>query len=406
MNSMTSTTIAQEAIEVLTAWLDQNGWSGYDPYDIQGQDWYVGLLGKPGWFWRKFRGALWLIETSLPPMPLRKLLCVPPAINAKAMGLLASAYLSLSVSMGRDDYRVKAEESLAWLLQNPSEGYPGISWGYPFQWLSRVLIPRGTPSAVVTGVVGDAFLDHYQLTGQFESLQTADRIAEFFLTGLNIYEADAERLCFSYTPVDRFRVHNANLFVAAFLARLGALEHNSTFLETALRSTRYTLSEQNADGSFYYWGSEPPTAIDHYHTGFVLRHLWTVYGATQNKAVLKGLELGYRFYVERLFTEAGVPKFTPDSLYPIDIHSCAEAILTLSLLGPQLGGLERLEPALAFTSRRMRSPEGYYFGEIRQRWGREQVVDIPYIRWGQAWMLLALARCIDSCSRLRNLNDD
>ena len=160
----------------------------------------------------------------------------------------------------------------------------------------------------------------------------------------------------------------------------------------ALRAVRYTLSEQNADGSFYYWGSEPSTIIDHYHTGFVLRHLDTVRRATSVDFINEPLTRGYDFYLERLFTVDGTPKFTPDNLYPIDIHSCAEAILCVCQLGPQFGGLARIGPVFGLTQEKMLTAEGWYLAAIRQKRGREVPLSIPYLRLGQAWMLLALAR--------------
>jgi len=333
-----------------------------------------------------------LTEKNLPPNALRKLLRIKKDINAKGLGLMASAYLTRYKATGKQQYLKKAEEILEWLAINRSSGYPGVSWGYPFHWQSRIFIPRDTPSSVVTGTVGDAWLDHYELTGTANSLAVASRIADFFLDGLNRYEKSKDEICFSYTPIDTFKVHNASLFSAAFLARFGALAGKDHCKSLALKAVRYTLSEQNNDGSFFYWGAEPPTIIDHYHTGFVLRHLDTIQRATGAEFIVKPLSQGYQFYLNKLFTEDGVPKFTPDSLYPIDIHSCAEALLCLSQIGASLGSFDRLSTVFQFTIENMRNNEGFYIAEIRKRLWGEQRVNVPYMRWGQAWMFLALAR--------------
>src|SRR4026209_1763953 len=78
----------------LDRWIDNNGWAGYDPFDIRGEDWYVRLLGREDRFSYYVRAALHLAESRAPQASLRKFLRVKPAINAKAIGLLATAYLA------------------------------------------------------------------------------------------------------------------------------------------------------------------------------------------------------------------------------------------------------------------------------------------------------------------------
>jgi hypothetical protein len=381
-----------EAITALDGWIDRNGWAGYDPYDIRGQDWYQRLFGAQNRLFRKVRGALALAEAKLPPDRLRQFLRVKKEINAKGMGLLASAYLSRFVVTNDRNLLARAEEILDWLRHNRCNDYPGSSWGYPFHWQSRIFLPRGTPSVVVTATVGDAWIDHYQLTREPASLEIAAEIARFFVQGLNRPVDDDDRICFSYTPLDRFKVHNANLFAAAFLARLCAITEDSELGDMALRAVRYTLSEQNPGGSFFYWGSEPPTIIDHYHTGFVLRHLDTVRESMAADFIDAPLRRAYDFYLNRLFTDQGTPKFTPNRLYPIDIHSCAEAILCLCQLGPRLGGIDGAAAVFELTQSRMRAADGWYIAALRLNRRRETAVRIPYMRWGQAWMMLALSR--------------
>ena len=384
--------VVSEALVHLDSWITNNGWSGYDPYDIKGQDWFVRLFGYQTWFHRKVRGVLSLVEQNLPPYALRRILRIEKEINAKGMGLLASAYLSLFKTTGQQQYLVKAQDILTWLASNSNQDNPGISWGYPFHWQSRVFIPRGTPSSVVTGVVGDAWIDHYELTKSQDSLDIIIRVSDFFLNGLNRYVKTDDQICFSYTPLDKYKVHNANLFTAAFLARLWVTTGEDRYKDLSLKAVRYTLSEQNDDGSFFYWGTEPPTLIDHYHTGFVLRHLDTIQRATGSDFINRPLKKGYNFYIDKLFSVDGIPKLTPDSLYPINVHSCSEAILCVSQLGPKLGGFDKLAAIVNFTIENMRTDEGYYIAEIRRRWWGKQKVRVPYMRWAQAWIFYALAR--------------
>lgn len=376
----------ESAFDSLEQWISHNGFAGYDPYDIRGQDWYIRAFRA-----RKVRSALAILEQNLPPRLIRKALRIKKEINAKGMGLIASAYLRRYRGTGNQAYVVKAEAALDWLAANRSDVYPGYSWGYPFHWHSRIFIPRGTPSVVVTATVGDAWLDHFELAGSPESLQMARGIGQFITEGLNRSFEDSERVCFSYTPIDRFQVTNATLFGAAFLARFGALTGDAMCSEFAAKSVRYALSQQNADGSFCYWGFEPDSIIDHYHTGFILRHLFTVWRSLGLEWIAAPLKRGYRFYLEELFTASRLPKFTPDTFYPVDIHSFAEALLCVGTLGSEFGGRDRLGPILKFAQRELMTREGWYIAGIRKRrWGLQRL-EVPYMRWSQAWMLLALA---------------
>ena len=135
-----------DAVTRLDRWLEHNGWAGYDPYDLLGTPFflYCQRLGSdaplPARGLR--RGAL-VLENRFPRF-LRRVLRVQKQVNAKGMGLLAKAYLNLFTSLGQERFKSRACEILNWLVEHPAEGYKGTSWGYPFDWQSRVFIPRGT----------------------------------------------------------------------------------------------------------------------------------------------------------------------------------------------------------------------------------------------------------------------
>lgn len=386
-----------DAFDRLDGWIRGNGWAGYDPYDIRGQTWYINLFGS--WCPEKLKSALYLAELNLPQQFLRKVLRVKKQINAKGMGLLASAYLTRYETTGEVRYLHDAEEILEWLFENACRAYPGMSWGYPFHWSSRIFIPRGTPSVVVTGTVGLAVLQHYRISRSQQSYEALLKIAEFFTGGLNRPIDQGNKLCFSYTPLDQFTVLNASMFAASYLAQLSALLDISEFRLLALRAARYVTEEQNDDGSFYYWGSEPATTIDHFHTGFVLRFLDDVYRYIDADFVGTPLRRGFKFYFDHLFTDECVPKHTPLADFPINIHSCAEAILCLSQLGPEYGGFSRAFDVFRFTARHMRDSDGWYIAEIRRGWRGVFKINIPFVRWSESWMLLAFARLIDAQQR-------
>jgi len=397
----------------LNTWIEKNGFSGYDPYDIKGVKWIREslYLYKKNFYNRIRRFIVGGLVTVFPSF-LRKVVGVKPQINPKAMGLMAKAYLNLYLVFKEQVHLEKAKEILQWLKKHPSVGYSEkYCWGYPFDWQSCILIPKGTPSSVVTSICGDAFYAYYNITRSKESLNICKSICNFFIKDLNISYNDNNEICFSYTPLDSFKVHNANLFVAEYLIRIGKEVENESFIKYGLKAVQYTIKRQNPDGSFAYWGeidrissicATKLNTVDHYHTGFVLRSLFGIYKITKDRNIKKALDKGYEFYKKNLFDQDKIPVIMPGKKYPIDIHSCAEAIITMSVLSEVYEDSLQYAMSTFFWARKhMQDKKGFFYFRKYKFW----IDKTPYIRWGQAWMLLALSQLKLSLShRGRNNN--
>ncbi|MBI5441736.1 MAG: hypothetical protein HY900_11075 [Deltaproteobacteria bacterium] len=383
---------ARNAALALDAWLRRNGWEGYDPYDVRALTSRLESRGRSG----RALARVVARADGLFPLALRRLLRVRGEVNAKAMGLFAEAYRRLGTASGDRGLLARGQEALQWLATNPSRGYAGICWGYPFDWQSRRMIPRGTPSSVVTATAGEAFWGQYRATGDRRHLDVCRSICEFFLRDLNRDElAGGTALCFSYTPLDHFHVHNANLMVADFLVRVGRETGEETLVSTGLRAARYALSEQRPDGAISYWGTDQDTAprVDHYHAGFEIRSLYALWKSTEDKALHAAASRYFEFYRRRLFENGSIPRLTPERLYPVDVHACAEAILCPSTLAPDFPqAAASLDQTVDWVLEHMRHPQGWFVYQIRRYRGVPWKLKVPHIRWGQAWMLRALAQ--------------
>ena len=377
-------------IEQMRAYAKSSSYIGYDPYDVMEHPLSKRLLWEKQPLPLKPFSVLYAKFIYNLPAFSRAILHIHKRRYAKAMGLFASAYLRLYEITNKKGYLDDAEECLSWLKENPSRGYSGICWGYPFDWMSCKVIPRLTPSSVVTTTIGFAFLKHYEITADKSSLDICNSIASFLLNDLNVDEIDSDRLCFSYTPLDKFHVHNANLMTAEFLFAFNSYRKEPVLIDYATKSLEYTLREQGDNGSFEYWGltDRKETHIDFYHTGFVLRSLYHIYKLTGNSRVKVAFERGLKFFMDNFFFENREPKFHPNRKLPIDIHSIAEAILSLSIFYPDYPEVgDYLINVYHFSDEQMWDKKGYYYYRIK-RCGR---LRIPYIRWSQAWMIRALS---------------
>ncbi len=325
---------------------------------------------------------------------MRRAFGVQPQYNAKALALFAGGYLNLYKRFG-EKYLEKALKALKWLMDNHSRGYSGYCWGYPFDWMSRIFIPKVTPSIVVSCIVANAFLDAYEILRDEKYLNVAKSVCNFLLNDLNIDVVNEDMVCFSYTPLDHFHVHNANLFGASLLARVFKHTQREEYGKLAEKALKFTVFHQNSDGSWYYWA--PPDKllyrIDNYHTGFNLEHLYVIKEVLKDRFRYdKNLEKGAAYYRKNLFVKETVPKMESNSIHPIDIHNAAQGIITFSTLqkmNPQYGKIA--EKIAKWTILNMRDMDGYFYYRIY----RHRIARAPYVRWGQAWMLYALARLME-----------
>jgi rhamnogalacturonyl hydrolase YesR len=394
----------QTSINKLEYFLNKNGWAGYDPYDILGTDLFLRfqqLPSHPSFFERGVNKLLFGFERRW-PLAARQILGVKPQVNAKAMGLFARGYLSLFESTGEENYKQKALDCLNWLRENSSDFYSKWSWGYPFDWQSKVFIPKDTPSSVVSCIVGDSFWWAYKILGDKEYLRICEGVCKFLMEKLNIDEMSKDSICFSYTPMDNFHIHNANLLAAEFLIRVGQETNQLQWINNGLRAGNYTLSEQNENGSIYYWGRDQnnynPNHIDHYHSGFEMRALYRIWKLTGEECYHQSVSRYYQYYINNLIYKLKnliIPKMSPNNLYPINIHSCAEAILINSKFLNEFDEAKQiLDKVSQWTIENMQVEEGWFIYKIDKLSGRENRISIPYIRWGQAWMLKALAQLL------------
>lgn len=368
----------------LNHWIETNGWSGFDPYDIKEKR--VFLLSR-----HVFPLRILSLFAQRYPLISRRLFGIKPQINPKAMALFARGYLCLYKKCGDEAFLQKALFCLEWLKNHSSKSYSGYCWGYPFDWHTIITIPKGTPSSVVTSVVAHAFLDAYELLGEEKYLNVAIGSCNFFLRHLNIHFIKEDKLCFSYTPLDFLHVHNANMFSASVLLRTYSFTDISKYRKFGEAALNYTMNHQNSDGSWYYFG--PPTmyryTIDNYHTGFVLECTNIARRSLGNDFIYsEELKKGLDFYSKKLFEKGKIPRFSVENLYPIDIHSCAQGIITFSELADFRHGYEKYAYRVAeWSIKNMQDKTGFFYYRIY----RYYVDKTPYIRWGQAWMFRGLS---------------
>ncbi len=385
--------VIESSADRLISWLAAREFQGHDPHDA---------LNSPvlGWMARRSRwvGVALVQALRLLPVNVRPLLRVRVGHNPKAMGLFLSAFLRRYVS-----YRDQADLGRVsffsqWLRDHISPGYSGACWGYNFDWPNRGFsAPAGTPTVVNSVFIANAFLDMAASLGDGQALDLARSTCDFVLRDLHRHEGDSG-ICFSYTPLDRRWVHNANLLAAALLARMGAATGETHLLETATRAAAFSAMAQRPDGSWPYGVARADGWADNFHTAFVLVALAEVMEFTGEGRWTPALDLGYHYWRGSFFQADGAPKYYHGRLHPIDIHCAAEATLAFLRLRDRYAEAEEWSDRVLFwTVRNMQDREGYFHYRIEPL----HRIRIPYIRWSQAWMLRAMAEWLWGKGRSR-----
>jgi hypothetical protein len=377
-------------------WVKLNDFSGKDVCDVTSLPLYQKLQSfSADHTYGKYLYAPFYRMYRYSPNLIRSLAGLTPYRFPQAFALMISALVRYPETKRDEIYRNDLLFMMNELIKSNSaeEGY--YAWGQPYDWFSRKKIPAFTPRTTVTTQAAHAMLDAYTFFREERYLEIARKAGRFLIDKMQWDIDDQGDICFPYTSVDRYHIHNANVLAAALLSRLSSITDDQNMRSYAERAFSFTARQQHPDGSWYYWAAPDRILgkIDHYHTGFVLESFKV------GKNFWKGefpfdqhLEKGMRFYLEQLFLDEKIPKMLPDSLYPVDIQSCAQAIITIAEVLP--AGEYRsawLQRVLEWTITNMYNEKnGYFFYRIY----KDRIDKTPYLRWGQAWMLRAMTYII------------
>ncbi len=369
----------------MLSYIESADYAGYDPYDALNSP-LIRRIGANNKWLRV--GATQLNRRS--PVNLRPLFGIRKGHNPKGIGLFLWGYSKLYALTKKRRYMERVDYILNILEQLQSKGYSGNCWGYNFDWQSRTFMrPKGTPTIVNTSFIGHALLDCYELTDKQRALDMAIPIKDFILgdlhrTGLN------GTFCFSYTPVDTEAVHNANLLGASILARLVRYCDDDRLTQAALASLEYSMQHQRDDGSWFYADTNVQRWIDSFHTGFNLQAIRYILDAGLAPVHRAAYRKGVEYYAGNFFLEDGIPKYYHDRIYPIDIHSPAQAICFFCREGKEYQDLT--DRIVNWMLQNMYSGKGFFYF----RKGRFLTNRIPYMRWSQAWAFHALTEYMAS----------
>lgn len=377
------------SLKKLVSYCESEDFKGYDPYDTLNSSINFKLFGKWGP----------PVATQIQkrnPFNIRPLLGIKKGYNPKGMGLFLKAYALLYQKTGEKKYLEKADWLFNWLIKNYSPGYSGLCWGYNFDWASPGShLAAYTPSVVVTSFVVDGIYAYYKATNNEQARNAIISSADFIRKDIPVTEFP-EGISFAYTKFSTGACYNASLLTAEVLAKASILAGKTADNVYIERAISFVLSKQKQDGSWFY-SYNPETGKERkqidFHQGFVLVSLYDLLNLTGilKEKIETALKRGLTFYKEQQFHAEGRALGRLPRQWPVDIHNQSQGIITFALLKEYETGYFNFTKQIAtWTIDNMQDKAGYFYYSKYPFFTNKT----PYMRWTQAWMLLALTELI------------
>ncbi len=371
------------SLKRLEKWVEDNGYKGYEPFD--GLSSPLHALTFNNLLLERFlqQAVRWF------PINIRPLIGVTKKESTKGRGYMAAGYLIMHRVTGDTAYLRKSESCLDWLDRHKAEGYKSHSWANFFPFSSRSgKLPANESIIVWTSLIGQAFIDAYEQTGDERYLDIVRSVCDWILAVPR--ERTDKGSCLSYVAYLQESIHNSNMLGAAMLARASAYIDDPRLLATAREAMVYSCSRQHADGSWWYGESPNLRWIDNFHTAYNLDSLQCYIETSGDRQYEGNLRRGFDFYKGHFFLADGTPKYYHDRTFPIDSQCMSQSIETLA----KFAGFDREAMDLAIRVANwaidvMQDKRRGCFSFRRYRTG--MVDRTPMLHWGQATMYKALA---------------
>ncbi|MDX2362882.1 MAG: hypothetical protein QNK23_18875 [Crocinitomicaceae bacterium] len=374
----------------LLEWNKKNGDTGYDPYDVVSLNKFTRGLQKDFWelsFFKKIVRVCLEKTALISPKTLRKFLRIKKKEHPTHLGCMLHTYVNLQ-ARGESDYSSEIELYRTKLIEQRSSFSEEYCWGVPFAWESGgVEFEEGTPFAVVANWIGIAFLELYKLNGKKEDLEIAISACEFVLKDLPRTSKEG-RVCFSYSPLKKDTINNANLFAADLLIRVGDECDKAEYLEIGKRAVDFSIDTQLESGLIPYYAEGGNTFNDSYHSSYEMQCIYRAWKITGEDRFKISFDKYWEYYLTNYYHSDGTISKYSMKKYPVDSTSLADALILFAEIREDVNVKDYADAVLENLRLNWQSKEGYFYYKEKKR---NSMVNIPYIRWTQGWMALGLS---------------
>ena len=211
-----------------------------------------------------------------------------------------------------------------------------------------------------------------------------------------MYE-NSDGIYFGYYPGNSTCVYNASLHAAETLSLINKYSKIADHFVLIEKTVKYILKHQKFTGAWYYshaFDSQSEKKQIDFHQGFIIESLLNINVLTDNKfskIIEPAINMGIEYYFNNQFNNNGKSLFRYPKIFPVDIHNQAQGIITFLQTSFLNNKYEKMAiNVLDWTINNMYDEKGYFYYKKYKYFTNK----IPYIRWGQAWMFLAMTETL------------
>lgn len=377
------------SLDKVQKWVEDHDYKGYEPFD--GLSSWTRIFAFGNLFGERLLQQL--VRQS--PLNLRPLLGIRPQESTKGRGYMAAGYILRYRTTGDRAYLGKAEMCLDWLDKNKVPKFSDHSWSNCFDFSSRGgKYTRHDPIIVWTSLIGHAYLDAFEATGEKRWLQIADSACRWIVKLPR--EKTESGDCVSYLAFVQSSIHNANMLGAGLLARTAKHTGNAEYVKIARSAMLYSCSRQLSNGAWWYAENPMYHWIDNFHTGYNLNSLKYYIDSTGDETWRKNLQAGLQYYKAHFFESNGCPKYYHNRCYPIDIQCAGQSVETLAVFSElDAACLDLAVKVALWVTENMQANDGHFYYRIYPLMKAKTAM----LHWGQGTMYKGLAQLASELQR-------
>jgi len=379
-----------DSLSLLENWVSSENYKGWDPYDGINNNWFPKIS-----FFEPYPQILLIQFNKYSPINLRRLERIRKELDTKGLALFIQAYSLMYRKTGNEIFKIKALNLFKFLMDHSlRDTWGNHCWSshkYPFVGIDKNTLSPHFPDIIGTA---NALKAISLLYGLCQKKELREIILDSYLFFKSMYDYKDDLGYFLYTPYSRGKIV-PNASAEALEALILSLDicYDSDIIKIC-EETALSLQElQMQDGSWVY-------AI--YPTGKIYQQLdfhqgYLIDGLLKSRSLNLSSDSDIEYCISKatefyknMFTSDGRCYYRYPKFLPTDIHNQAQGIITFCKLYDAYGNsadLEFAQKIVMWTIKNMQDDNGYFYHQK----GLLFTNKIPYMRWGQGWMLLALA---------------
>jgi len=368
--------------------IESNNYKGWDPYDALNSNLLKSRIGKTMLKFSNFE-KMFIQFNKFSIINLRDLFKIEKNDDVYCSMLLARSYYILYLKTNNNIWKDCFLNQINY-LKNKSlfKLYNHHSWSghnFFYKGIDNSVLRPEVPEVIPTCLGIKLFHDAYQLTFDDQYYNIYNSAYNFILNKFLIEKDKIAYLKYTLYDDDTKIVLNASsIFLETVI---------DIFPEKLLYHKIFNLfaKTQDASGIWPYRIQNKRAYLQtDFHQGFIIDGLIKYYNYNKTTKVKKIILNGANFYQKKQFNDLGQSYYRYPAFYPTDIQNQSQGIITFIKLYHIFKDdvyYDTSKKILNWTLLNMFDLDGYFYFQK----GKFLINKIPYIRWNQSTMLLALS---------------